>query len=78
MNGFGMGDHGRIASRMRSAATPTASTDSPRLRARRPKNRSAFDSQVAPSPANKRPSEGNQTDANLDNQERRPAGLGET
>src|SRR5579863_635120 len=48
MNGCGMGDNGRIARRIRSAAAPAAKTDHPRLRARRLKERSTFDSQFVP------------------------------
>src|ERR1700722_19170202 len=48
MNGCGMGDNGRIASLIRSAAAPTVRTDNPRRRARAPKHRSAFENHLVP------------------------------
>src|SRR5579863_8638596 len=48
MKGCGTGDNGRIASLMRSAAAPVANTDSPRLRANWPKDRSTPGSHVIP------------------------------
>ena len=48
MNGCEMGDNGRIASLIGSAAAPTVTTDSPRLCAMRPKHRSVFDSHIVP------------------------------
>src|SRR5436190_6741300 len=48
MNGFGMGDKGRIARRTRSAVSPTIATDRLFLRARRAKARSMRENQGEP------------------------------
>src|SRR6185437_2743745 len=43
MNGFGMGDNGRIESRATSATNPITKTDKPRLRARRRRKNSSVE-----------------------------------